>query len=90
MYFAYFPYYQFVHNDHTFCSKHVASALQHGAVDRLNGINPCLMTPSKLFKLFSTCNESLTNEPIVQVLPSKMFGDGTGSKCTASMVKALL
>ena len=90
MYFAYFPYYQVVRTDATFCSKHVTAALQYGGVDKVRDLNPSLMTPSKLYKLFTSSVEPQFNTPIVQILPSKMYAQGTKDKCTATMVKALL
>jgi hypothetical protein len=86
MYGAYFPLLAPLLPSHgTFCSKHVTKALQHGGVDKVKGLNPSLMTPSKLFKLFDA-----TNEPILHILPSKLYTDSTVDKCTASMVKALM
>ena len=89
MYFAYSPHFQFVHTDKTFCSKHVAAALQYGGVEKVMGLNPALMTPSKLHAVFASQTNGRDNL-IVQVLPSKMFAHGARDKCTASMVKALL
>jgi hypothetical protein len=84
MYASYIPFYQIVRTEGTFCSKHVAAALQYGGVSQVQDINPSLMTPSKLHKLLS--NQSL----IVQVVPAKMHAKDTSTKWTATMVKTLL
>jgi len=63
MYAAYLPF-QFVHTRATFCSKHVACALQSG--DVLTHVNPSLTTPSKLFHL-------VRKDAILQVVPSRML-----------------
>jgi hypothetical protein len=62
MYAAYLPL-QLVHTHATFCSKHVARALQ--SVGLLRGINPSLMTPSSLYQL-------VASNAILQVVPSRM------------------
>lgn len=52
MYAAYLPV-QIVHTNHTFCSKHVAEALQSADVPVFRGINPALTTPSRLYRQIS-------------------------------------
>ena len=95
MFAAYIPYYQFVRTDDTFCSKHVVAALQYGDVAQVHGLNPSLMTPSKLYKLLTLASPSSSIAPssagmIVQVLPSKMFAKDARDKCSAKMVKELV
>ena len=65
MYAAYLPF-QLVHTEGTFCSKHVAQALQYAGVPALEGVNPALTTPSTLYK-------RLTRIAILQVVPSRML-----------------
>ena len=62
MYAAYLPF-QVIHTEETFCSKHVAEALQSAGL--LDGLNPALMTPSRLYKRLSSAS-------ILQVIPSRM------------------
>ena len=88
MYAAYVPFYQFVHTDETFCSKHVTAALQHGDVKQVEGLNASLMTPSKLYKLL-TENPSAPNI-IIHALPSKMMAKDARKKCTAKMLQDLV
>ena len=87
MYASYIPYYQFIETSDTFCSKHVTSALQYGGVAQVHGLNPSLMTPSKLYKIITSASAPQT---IVQILPSKMLADNTNSHCTAKMVREIL
>lgn len=63
MYAAYLPV-QLIHTEDTFCSKHVAEALQSAGI--LDGLNPALMTPSRLYKRLSSVS-------ILQVIPSRMM-----------------
>jgi len=69
MYLAYLPF-QLMHMEGTFCSKHVASALLAGQVDGMHNLNPCLVTPSSLYK--TLLQQSMTQSPIVHVIPSRM------------------
>lgn len=64
MYAAYLPV-QLVRTDATFCSKHVAQALQYAAVPGLQDVNAALMTPSRLYS-------RLKQSAIMQVVPSRM------------------
>jgi hypothetical protein len=64
MYAAYLPF-QLIETDATFCSKHVAHALQMAGVSAVEGINPALTTPSMLYR-------QLTRTAIVQVVPTRM------------------
>ena len=87
MYAAYVPYYQFVHTNDTFCSKYVTAALQYGGVSQVDGLNPSLMTPSKLYKVITSASAP---PPIVQILPSRMLADQARTQCTANMVRSIL
>ena len=69
MYSAYLPFEIFKNVDGTFCSKHVTMALQEGGVDEIMQLNPCLVTPSSLYKILVM---NSTQNPIVHVVPSKM------------------
>lgn len=73
MYSAYLPV-QFFNIEGTFCSKHVAMALQEGFVQDVLHLNPCLVTPSSLYRAL-LLNSS--KSPIVQVVPSKMMNHTT-------------
>jgi hypothetical protein len=64
MYAAYLPF-QFVQTDLTFCSKHVADALNAGAVPEVADVNPALMTPSRLYK-------RLSRTAISRAIPARM------------------
>ena len=64
MYAAYLPF-QLIETDATFCSKHVAHALQAAGISAVEGINPALTTPSLLYR-------SLVRTAILQVVPSRM------------------
>lgn len=64
MYAAYLPL-QLIQTDATFCSKHVAQALQSAALPALEGVNAALMTPSRLY-------QRLARAAILQVIPSRM------------------
>jgi hypothetical protein len=68
MYSAYLPI-QIFDIEGTFCSKHVVMALQAGEVIEVMHLNPCLVTPSSLYK---TLMQSKSNTSIVQIVPSKM------------------
>jgi hypothetical protein len=83
MFAAYIPYYQFINTNDTFCSKHVTAALLHGGVAEVKDLNPSLMTPSKLYKI-------LSGQTVQVVVPSKMYAKDASTKCTATMVRALL
>lgn len=65
MYAAYFPFFQLIRTDLTFCSKHVAAALQAGGVPEVLDVNPALMTPSRLYK-------RLTRTAIARAIPARM------------------
>ena len=69
MYSAYLPV-QLFNIDGTFCSKHVTMALQEGLVEEVLHLNPCLVTPSSLYR---TLLLDSAKNPIVQVIPSKML-----------------
>jgi hypothetical protein len=69
MYSAYLPI-QLFDIEGTFCSKHVTMALQEGGVQEILHLNPCLVTPSSLYKILLV---NSTKSPIVQVVPSKMM-----------------
>lgn len=84
MYCAYLPIEIFKDINGTFCSKHVTMALQEGGVPEVMHLNPCLVTPSSLFKILLI---NSTTSPIVQVVPSKMM---TENVPTAKMVAELL
>ena len=68
MYSAYLPV-QLFNIDGSFCSKHVTMALQEGEVEEVMHLNPCLVTPSSLYKILLV---NSARRPIVQVVPSKM------------------
>jgi len=74
MYAAYFPI-QLVHTEATFCSKHVALALQSAGVQEVEGINPALTTPSLLHRLLTSGSRA-----ILQIVPSKMQQSETSIK----------
>lgn len=65
MYAAYLPF-EIVKTNGTFCSKHVANALQHGEVDLVSNMNPNITTPSSLYRFL------MSRSPILQVVPSKL------------------
>ena len=69
MYFAHFPF-QLVYTKGTFCSKHIADALQYGNVGHTNQLNPALTTPSRLHAFFSQNKQN--GQPIIQGIPSRM------------------
>ena len=73
MYSAYLPV-QLFNIDGTFCSKHVTMALQEGMVEEVLHLNPCLVTPSSLYRTLLLNN---AKNPIVQVIPSKMMNHST-------------
>jgi hypothetical protein len=73
MYSAYLPI-QLFSVEGTFCSKHVTMALQEGFVDDVLHLNPCLVTPSSLYR---TLLLNSAKSPIVQVVPSKMMNHTT-------------
>jgi len=75
MYSAYLPV-QLFNIDGTFCSKHVTMALQEGLVDEVLHLNPCLVTPSSLYRALLLNN---AKNPIVQVIPSKMLNHSSSS-----------
>lgn len=70
MYSAYLPVHIFKDIDGTFCSKHVAMALQEGGIGEIAHLNPCLVTPSSLYRVLLLNSD---RSPIVQVVPSKMM-----------------
>jgi len=72
MYLAYLPFH-LMNIEGTFCSKHVASALQMGQVEGLDKVNPALVTPSSLFRML--LKKSQMDSPIVHVVPSRMCED---------------
>jgi hypothetical protein len=82
MYAAYLPF-QLMNTEATFCSKHVASALQYGGVYNNIGLNPALTTPSKLYRLLTQ------HSPILQVVPSRMVPENSNI-CSAKMVKDMV
>ena len=82
MYAAYLPF-QVMNTDATFCSKHVANALQYGGIYNDLGLNPALTTPSKLYRLLSS------HSPILQVVPSRMIPENS-QICSAKMVRDLV
>ncbi len=71
MYSAYLPF-QLFDIEGTFCSKHVTMALQEGEVNEIMHLNPCLVTPSSLYKTLLLNNNKT---PIVQIIPSKMIAE---------------
>jgi hypothetical protein len=88
MYSAYLPV-QLFNIEGSFCSKHVTMALQEGEVEEVMHLNPCLVTPSSLYKILLLNN---AKRPIVHVVPSKMvpptngdyYGDAT-QDCAISL-----
>lgn len=82
MYAAYLPF-QVMNTEATFCSKHVASALQYGGIYNNIGLNPALTTPSKLYRLLNS------QSPILQVVPSRMVPENS-NVCSAKMVKDIV
>ena len=82
MYAAYLPW-QIVDSPGTFCSKHVTKVLQYGGVYQVKDINPALMTPSSLFRLFNK------KEPILQVVPRRLLPENTAD-CSANMARDML
>ncbi len=68
MYSAYLPV-QLFDIEGSFCSKHVTMALQEGEVQEIMHLNPCIVTPSSLYKTLLLNN---AKTPIVQIVPSKM------------------
>jgi hypothetical protein len=74
MYAAYLPV-QLFRVEGTFCSKHVTMALQEGFVEGVMHLNPCLVTPSSLYRALNRAHS-----PIVQVVPSKMMNHTTGDE----------
>jgi hypothetical protein len=64
MYAAYLPF-QLFDTEATFCSKHVAQALQSAGLAAVDRINPALTTPSMLYRC-------LKRTAILQVVPSRM------------------
>jgi hypothetical protein len=70
MYSAYLPFQVFKDIDGTFCSKHVTMALQEGGIGEIMHLNPCLVTPSSLYRVLLM---NSAQSPIVQVVPSKMM-----------------
>lgn len=84
MYCAYLPI-QLFEVQGSFCSKHVTMALQEGGVSDVMQLNPCLVTPSSLYK---TLLLKSRKSPIVQVVPSKMqtnHGSHDGSSTAESV-----
>jgi hypothetical protein len=77
MYMAYLPW-QVMDVEGTFCSKHVASALQVGQVEGLDQVNPSLVTPSSLFRMLLRKSQQM-DSPIVHVVPSRMSEDSMQS-----------
>jgi hypothetical protein len=69
MYSAYLPFQVFKDMNGTFCSKHVTLALQEGGIRDIMHLNPCLVTPSSLYRVLLM---NSAQSPIVQVVPSKM------------------
>jgi hypothetical protein len=80
MYSAYLPI-QLFNVEGTFCSKYVAMALQEGGVQEILRLNPCLVTPSSLYK---TLLVNSIKSPIVQVVPSKMMPSTMSESSSAS------
>lgn len=74
MYSAYLPI-QLFDVQGSFCSKHVTLALQEGGVSDVMHLNPCLVTPSSLYKTLLLKSSKC---PIVQVVPSKMQANNCG------------
>jgi hypothetical protein len=64
MYAAYLPF-QLFETDSTFCSKHVAQALQLVGLPAVRDLNPALVTPSMLHRC-------LEGNAILQVVPGRM------------------
>lgn len=87
MYAASLSFFQLVHTDLTFCSKHITLALQHGGVMEVEGVNASLMSPSKLYRTFTT---KARVAPVLQVLPSKRKGPEVTIQCSQKMVQSLL
>lgn len=83
MYAAYVPFQIYTNDAATFCSKHVTSALQYGNIEMVNGINPALMTPSRLYSILKS------KAPIVQAVPCKMLPTNV-NPCCAKLVKDLI
>jgi hypothetical protein len=69
MYLSYLPFH-LMNIEGTFCSKHVANALQIGQVEGLDNVNPALVTPSSLYPML--LKKSQMDSPIVHVIPSRM------------------
>jgi hypothetical protein len=64
MYAAYLPF-QLFETDSTFCSKHVAQALQSAGISSVKNVNPALTTPSMLYRC-------LAHTAILQIVPGRM------------------
>jgi len=84
MYAAFFPI-QMVHTDATFCSKHVALALQSAGVSEVEDINPALTTPSLLHRRLTSGSKA-----ILQIVPSKMQQSDVSMRENGAMMRTLL
>lgn len=82
MYSAYLPF-QLFFLEGSFCSKHVTMALQEGGVTDVMHLNPCLVTPSSLYK---TLLLNSRKSPIVQVVPSKLQASYSQQTVTPSTI----
>ena len=86
MYLSYLPFH-LMHVEGTFCSKHVASALQVGQVEGLDQVNPALVTPSSLYRML--LKKSQMESPIVHVVPSRMSNDN-GQSSAQTLLKEII
>ena len=87
MYLSYLPVH-LMHIEGTFCSKHVASALQVGQVEGMDRVNPSLVTPSSLYRML--LQKSNMESPIVHVVPSRMNGDNRQSSAQTMMKEIIV
>jgi len=82
MYAAFLPV-QLFSTSGTFCSKHVAMALQYANVDLVMNMNPHIMTPSKLYRHLKS------QSPILQIVPCKMSPENM-NPCSSKLIKFLV
>ena len=85
MYAAYLPV-QVAHTEATFCSKHVTRALQYALLPEIMGLNPALVTPSRLYRALMAMRGGMG--PIVHVVPSRL-GPLSGGQCSERMVREM-
>ena len=73
MYAAFLPW-QLMSWRGTFCSKHVTEVLQRARVPHVLALNPCLVTPSSLYRALQQHNKSCETAMVMQMVPSKLGG----------------